>query len=63
MTIKFVDHSFVPNLKIGLNIKTKAAKIYTFLQADIVSSQNSCTRGPLSDKFSLIGKVHISITH
>ena len=52
MPIKFVDHSFVHNLKISLNIKTKDAKIFTFFQAEVVSSQNSCTRGSLSDKFS-----------
>jgi len=52
MTIKFVEHSFVHNLKIGLNINTKAAKIFTFFQAEVVSSQNNCTRSPLTDKFN-----------
>jgi len=41
MTIKFVDHSFVPNLKDGLNMKTKAAKLFTFFQAEIVSTQTA----------------------
>ena len=41
MTIKFVDHSFVPSLKNGLNIKTKAAKIFTFLKAEDLSSQTA----------------------
>ena len=51
MTIKFVDHSFLPNLKDGLTIK-KTANLFIFFQAEDVSSQNSCTHGPLSDKFS-----------
>ena len=62
MTIKFVEHCFVHNLKICLDIKTKAAKIFLSFQAEVVSSQNSCTRRPLSDKFSSVGKVHISTT-
>ena len=44
MTIKFVDHSFIHNLKNCLIIKTKAVKIFTFFQAEVVSSQNNYTR-------------------
>jgi hypothetical protein len=43
---------FCSQSKYGLNIKAKAAKIFTFLQAEVVSSQNNCTCGPLSNKFS-----------
>jgi len=44
MMIKFVDHNFVHYLKNCLNIKTKAVKIFTFFQAEVVSSQNNYTR-------------------
>jgi hypothetical protein len=33
------------------------------LQAEVVSSQNNCTCGPLSNKFSWIRKVQSSTTH
>jgi hypothetical protein len=41
MTINFVDKSFVHNLKICLNIKKKAAKIFLSLKAEVVSSQTA----------------------
>jgi hypothetical protein len=34
-------HNFIHNLKYGLIIKRKASKIFTFLQAEFVSSQTS----------------------
>jgi len=40
MTIKFVDHSFLPNLKDGLTIK-KTANLFIFFQAEVVSSQTA----------------------
>ena len=43
--------------------KKKAAEIFKFFQAEIISSQNNCTRGPLSVKFSWVRKVQRSTTH
>jgi hypothetical protein len=61
--MKFAYNNFVHNLKYGLKIKAKAAKIFTFLQAEVVSRRNNCTRCPQSDKFSWIRKVQSSTTH
>jgi hypothetical protein len=43
---------FCSQSKKWLNIKIKAAKIFTFFQTEFVLSQNTGTRGQQSDKFS-----------
>jgi len=52
MTIKLIDNSFVHNVNNGLNIKINAAKIFTLFQAEVLPSQNNCTRGTLNEKFN-----------